>query len=41
MAQQEARAFVDRWINLWSACGLNGVLEHFADHVTGSRSTVR
>jgi hypothetical protein len=34
MDKQEVRLFVDRWIQLWNARDLDGVLEHFADHVT-------
>jgi hypothetical protein len=36
---QEARAFVDRWITLWNARDLDGVLGHFADHVTFTSPT--
>jgi ketosteroid isomerase-like protein len=39
MDRQEIRAFVDRWIALWNARDVDGVLEHFADHVTFTSPT--
>jgi hypothetical protein len=39
MDQQEIRIFVNRWVNLWNARDLDGVLEHFADHVTFTSPT--
>jgi hypothetical protein len=34
MDKQEIRIFVNRWIQLWNARDLDGMLEHFADQVT-------
>jgi len=39
MDRQEIRTFVDRWIALWNARDVDGVLEHFADHVTFTSPT--
>jgi hypothetical protein len=39
MDRQEIQAFVNRWIELWNARDLDGVLEHFADHVTFTSPT--
>jgi ketosteroid isomerase-like protein len=39
MDKQEIRTFVREWIGLWNARDLDGVLAHFADHVTFTSPT--